>query len=95
MPALTEQRPHLLLGHFGADRKVWHGGKAPPHPPAWGFALLAVVVAQRAETALGRVVRGDLPGQVGVAIPSSELVQAHHTHTIARPCATARGENDW
>jgi SAF domain len=52
--------------------------------PGTGFAPGQMLVA------LPRVVRGDLAGQVGVAVARGELVQRHHERNVARTSATSR-----
>jgi hypothetical protein len=52
--------------------------------PGTGFAPGQMLVA------LPRVVRGDLAGQIGVAVARGELVQRHHQGNVARTSATSR-----
>jgi hypothetical protein len=47
-------------------------------PAAGGFAFLGVVVRQSRVAAVGRIVHGDLTGQVGIPVSCGQLVHAHH-----------------
>ena len=78
VPPLAEQKLHLLLGHHitGGNAQASQSG---PEPRSRRLPLLGVVLRQARGTDLGRVQRGDLAGQVGVAAASAQLVKGHHT----------------
>ncbi len=67
-------------------------GEAAAEPAAGRLALLLVVGGQPDLGALGRVVHGDVPGEVRVAAAGRELVQGHHVFLMPRtpsPMATS------
>ena len=80
--AQPEQGVHLIGRDDVTGRQALHPGHPGPDPLPGGLAALGVVGRETcAATQLGRVVGGDLAGQVVVPAPGRQLVQGHHTRT--------------
>ena len=79
--ATAEQRSHLLGGHRVASGQAVDPVHAGTDPHPWPLTPFGVVRRQPDVTFLGRIQRSDLPGQIVIPRPGSELVDAHrHTH---------------
>ena len=70
----TEEKFHLLGSHDVASIDALDPGEASTDPVAGCLALGCVIVGQRHPALLGRVERGDLPGQVLIPRPGRQLV---------------------
>src|SRR5690606_4767520 len=70
----AEQVEHVRLGDHVPSGDAVQAGQAGADPPARRLALLGVVRRQRGMAAFGRVLDGDLPGQVRVPRPGRQLV---------------------
>jgi hypothetical protein len=75
-----EQRPHLLRGHHIAGVEAVDPDQPRAHPHPGSFPAFGVVRRQPEMPLLGRVQGGDLPRQIVIPRPRSELVNAHR-HT--------------
>ena len=82
--AKSEQRPHLLGRHNITSSQTLDPSQPRTHPTAGTFALLGVVRRQRRVALLGRILNSDLPGQVVIPAPGSQLVKRHR-HADTRP----------
>ncbi len=69
--AVAEQGPHLLLGDLPGQPEQ---RRAAADPRAWRVAVGRVIPGGVLARLPGHVTAGDLPGQVGVAIPGGQLV---------------------
>ena len=78
-----EQGTHLYLRHR-TPRLHLQGRQAGTDPPTRHLTLLRVVARQRRVTLLRRILRSNLPGQVVIPRPGSQLVQRRR-HTPYQP----------
>lgn len=79
--AHPEQRPHLVLGDLLTLEPEQRCAAALP--PTRQVALGGVVIGGVLAALALYIPAGDLPGQVGVAVPGSQLVDRHHRDHLA------------
>ena len=79
----TEQGLHLLGSDDVTSIQPVDSGHARTHPHAGRFAAFGVVGRQPGVALVGGIQRSDLPGQVVIPRPRSELVDTHR-HTRRR-----------
>ena len=79
MPAVAEQRNHLLFVNALADhRGVIEFSEPTTEPHTGGLTMLAVVLGQVGVASGRGIVGRDLLDQVRVAVAGTQLVQRHH-----------------